>query len=59
MTHRATVPRGHALVDVLDAALAFGALDDAVRDVRAVAAWARRNSKPCAPTRRPMPRPSC
>jgi hypothetical protein len=39
MTHGTTIPRGHALADVLDAALAFGALDDAVRDVRAVAAW--------------------
>jgi hypothetical protein len=39
MTHGTTIPRGHALADVLDAALAFGTLDDAVRDVRAVAAW--------------------
>ena len=39
MTQGTTIPRGHALADVLDAALALGTLDDAVRDVRAVAAW--------------------
>lgn len=39
MTHGTTIPRGHVLADVLDAALALGTLDDAVRDVQAVAAW--------------------
>lgn len=39
MTQGTTIPRGHALADVLDAALALGTFDDAVRDVRAIAAW--------------------
>jgi hypothetical protein len=39
MTNGTSIPRGHALADVLDAALALGTLDDAVRDVQAVAAW--------------------
>ena len=45
MTNGTCIPRGHALADVLDAALALGTLDDAVRDVRAVAALSTQELK--------------